>query len=67
MKALATGIERFLRDEDGVTMVEYGMIAALVSVVAVAALANIGSNINTAFTEICNKLANAVKNGKTCA
>lgn len=63
MKTLATGIKRFMQEEDGVTMVEYGLIAALISVVVIIALTGIGSNLKETYTVICNKLAGAVTGG----
>jgi pilus assembly protein Flp/PilA len=38
-------ILRFIRDESGVTAIEYGLIAALVSVVAIAGFTTIGTNL----------------------
>jgi pilus assembly protein Flp/PilA len=43
--------------EDGQAMVEYGLILALVSVVAVLALTAIGTNVNTAFETVRDALA----------
>ena len=48
---------RFLADESGATAIEYGLIAALVSVVLVGALTTLGTNLNTTFTTISTKLA----------
>lgn len=47
---------RFLRDNSGVTAIEYGLIAGLISVVILAVLTKIGKNINTKFTNISNAL-----------
>jgi pilus assembly protein Flp/PilA len=44
--------QAFLCDESGATAIEYGLIAALISVVCITALTNIGSNLNTKFTSI---------------
>lgn len=66
MKTLATGIKRFMQEEDGVTMVEYGLIAALISIVVLVALTTIGTNLNVAFEAICNALATAVTGGTAC-
>lgn len=60
MKFLALGIKRFLKEEEGVTMVEYGLLAALISIVCIIAITAIGTNLNIAFETICNHLANAV-------
>jgi len=50
-------ITRFLKDESGATAIEYGLIAALISVVIVGAVGLIGENLNTAFTTIQTELA----------
>jgi len=45
-----------VRREDGQAMVEYALILALVSVVAIGILTTIGSNIVTIFTSVANAL-----------
>ena len=45
-------LKNFVSDESGATAIEYGLIAALISVVVIAALTAIGQNLNTAFTSI---------------
>jgi pilus assembly protein Flp/PilA len=52
MKAL----KNFWDNEDGAAMLEYGLIAALVSVVAIASLQEIGTKLNAAFVAIKDKL-----------
>ena len=49
---------RWLRadSESGVTAIEYGLIASLIAVVIIAAVALIGTNLNTVFTAISGKL-----------
>ena len=47
---------RFMKDEDGATAIEYGLIAALVSVVIITALTLLGGNLSTTFTKIANAL-----------
>ena len=47
---------RFVRDESGVTAIEYGMIAALIAVVIIATITTIGTKLNTAFTSISSGL-----------
>ncbi len=42
-----TMVSRFLRDESGVTAIEYGLIAALISVVGITAFTNIGTSLVT--------------------
>lgn len=60
MEWLLLGITRFLRREEGVTMVEYGLIAALIAIVCILAITGLGTNLNTAFVTICNAIAGAV-------
>ena len=40
---------RFLKDESGATAIEYGLIAALVSVVSITAVASLGDNLTNSF------------------
>ncbi|NVN10222.1 Flp family type IVb pilin [Nguyenibacter vanlangensis] len=44
------------RDRRGVTMLEYGLIAALVAVVAIGALTTLGTNLSGVFSAISNKV-----------
>jgi pilus assembly protein Flp/PilA len=60
MKSLALGIKRFLKEEEGVTMVEYGLIAALIAIVCIIFITSVGTNLNLTFGEICNRLKNAL-------
>jgi pilus assembly protein Flp/PilA len=43
---------KFVKNEDGATAIEYGLIAALISVVCIGAWQTIGTNMNTRFTTI---------------
>ena len=45
-------LKQFIGSESGVTAIEYGLIAALISVVIVGALTTIGGNLNTNFTTV---------------
>jgi pilus assembly protein Flp/PilA len=49
-------IKRFFRDEEGVTAIEYGLIAALIALVIIGAVGLVGTNLNTAFTNVANHL-----------
>jgi pilus assembly protein Flp/PilA len=53
MKNLVT---RFVKDESGATAIEYGLIAALISVVIIGVLSTLGTNLNTKFQEIADEL-----------
>lgn len=48
---------RFRRDEKGATAIEYGLIAALMAVVVIAAIGIVGPQLQTAFTNIGGQLA----------
>ena len=49
-------VSRFLRDEAGATAIEYGLIAAGISVAIIATVAGLGSKLNTTFTSVQNAL-----------
>jgi pilus assembly protein Flp/PilA len=50
-------INKLLRDEAGATAIEYGLIAALIAVAAIAAMGTLGSELNTTFDTVGDKLA----------
>jgi pilus assembly protein Flp/PilA len=50
----------FCSDESGATAIEYGLIAALVSVAAISALTAMGNSLKTLFGTVANELTNAV-------
>src|SRR5262249_53172093 len=52
-------LNSFLRDESGVTAMEYGMIAALIAVVIVTTLGLVGDDLKTTFDTIESKIAEA--------
>jgi pilus assembly protein Flp/PilA len=60
---MMNSIKRFVREEDGVTMVEYGLLAALIAVVCIAAIKLIGVNLDKVFDLIGVELGNAVPAG----
>lgn len=49
-------IKNFIQDDDGVTAIEYGLIAALIAVVIVAAVKLIGTNLNSNFEYISTEV-----------
>ena len=51
-----TKLRAFLRDENGATAIEYGLIAACISVAIILAVTGVGSNLNTTFTNVSNAL-----------
>ena len=49
-------IKNLIKNESGATMVEYGLMVALIAVVCVAAVTLIGTNLSTMFTGIAGSL-----------
>ena len=47
---------RFIKSEDGVTAIEYGLIAALIAVVIITAVALVGTNLTGIFNTVANKI-----------
>ena len=47
---------KLLRDEQGATAIEYGLIAALIAVAAIAAMQSVGTKLGTTFNNVSNKL-----------
>lgn len=47
---------RFLKDERGVTAIEYGLLASLIAVAIITTVTGIGTNLNTKFTSISTAL-----------
>ncbi len=54
-------MKSFLSDESGATAIEYGLIAALVSVAAIAALQAVGNSLDEIFGVVSGKLQNAAE------
>ncbi|POR46248.1 Flp family type IVb pilin [Bosea psychrotolerans] len=48
---------RFIKNESGATAIEYGLIAALVAVAAIAGMTALGTGLKTQFTNIAARLA----------
>ena len=55
--------QALMRDESGATAIEYGLIAALVSVAAIAALISLGQSLTSIFGFVATTLGNAVPSG----
>lgn len=53
---MANLIKRFAREEEGATMVEYGVMVALIAVVCIAVIAVIGTNMDLAFSNLNDEL-----------
>jgi len=50
---------KLIKNEEGATAIEYGLIAALIAVAAIAAMGNIGTQLSTTFTTVSTELSNA--------
>lgn len=53
---IARFIKQFIRDEEGVTAIEYGLIAALIAVVIIAAVTLVGTDLVATFTMVSDAL-----------
>ncbi|MGA3303386.1 MAG: Flp family type IVb pilin [Methylovirgula sp.] len=47
----------FLKDESGVTAVEYGLLAGLIAVVIIGAVTAVGTNVGNKFNAVSNNLS----------
>ncbi|WP_426240554.1 Flp family type IVb pilin [Pararhizobium sp. DWP1-1-3] len=52
---------RFMKDESGATAIEYGLIAALISVALITGATALGTHLNTQFTNLSTHLDAAAK------
>ena len=56
---MKTLVSRFVKDESGATAIEYGLIAAGISVVIITAVGSVGTKLTTVFTSIATALTPA--------
>ena len=49
-------LKRFVKDDSGATAIEYGLIAALIAVVIITALTNVGTSLSTDFANVATNL-----------
>jgi pilus assembly protein Flp/PilA len=49
-------LSAFIRDESGATAIEYGLLAALISIAALAAMSLVGTKVSTAFSTVGSAL-----------
>ena len=50
-------IRKLLRDKKGATAIEYGLIAALIAVAAIAAMQGLGTSLNQTFTNVSTAMS----------
>jgi len=58
---MKSSIARFLRDESGATAIEYGLIAAGISVAIIATVNTLGGQLKNTFSNVSSQLGNAGK------
>jgi pilus assembly protein Flp/PilA len=56
MKSIFLKAKRFVQEEDGVTAIEYGLIAALIAVVIIASVKLVGFKLDAVFAAIAAAL-----------
>ena len=52
-------VSRFIKDESGATAIEYGLIAALIAVVIIAAVKLVGTELSSTFDKVGTELQGA--------
>ena len=60
MEKIVQYVKQFLNDEEGVTAIEYGLIAALIAVVIIASVTLVGTQLRAVFTAISAALTTAL-------
>ncbi|CAE6494212.1 Flp/Fap pilin component [Nitrosomonas nitrosa] len=60
MDKLVQSVKNFMREEEGVTAIEYALIAALIAVAIIATVRTVGTDLNTVFTAISTALTGAL-------
>jgi pilus assembly protein Flp/PilA len=60
----AAATKRLVKDEDGSAIMEYGLLAGLIAVVAIGAVTTMGTQLKTVFTNIGTALTTATGNMK---
>jgi len=53
-------VSRFVKNDEGAALVEYGLLVGLIAVVCLAAVQTLGTTINTVFTTIDASLTTAL-------
>lgn len=59
-----TMFSRFMNDESGATAIEYGLIAAIISVGIITALKSVQGGLTSTFTSVATDLGGAAAPGK---
>jgi pilus assembly protein Flp/PilA len=56
MIKLLTAARKFVRDEEGASLAEYGLLLALIAVVCIAGMTLLGGQINTMFNTLASSI-----------
>jgi len=59
MKTLLTKIKNFIREEEGASAVEYGLLVALIAVAIIGAVTALGTNLSAMFTSVAGTIGSA--------
>ncbi len=59
MKSCIVRIKKFLTRDDGVTAIEYGLIASLIGLVIIGGITVLGANLETKFNSIATSIGSA--------
>lgn len=59
MNTLLKGLKRFVKEEDAPTMVEYGLMVALIAVACITAVGLLGTNISSRFNQVATEVGAA--------
>ena len=57
MKRIGTGVRRFLREEEGAALAEYGILIAFIAIAAIVAVTFFGGKIKQKFSDYANNLS----------
>ena len=64
MSKIASAVQAFIADENGVTAIEYGLIAALVGVAIVTSVTALGTELTVTFNKVVSSMAGPVATPK---
>jgi pilus assembly protein Flp/PilA len=53
---MITTLKTMIRDEEGATMVEYGLLVALIALVAIVGVSALGTKLSALFTAVSNSI-----------
>lgn len=57
MKSLLTKIKNFVREEEGASAVEYGLLVALIAVAIIVAVQTLGKNLSSTFSNVAGQVS----------